>query len=74
MIYLYIKNALNYKVPDYEAPYLTHIADSLQTIIDHVKTQPKREEPAIFKFKRLVKDLYRRSTVRIFEIKATDPK
>jgi hypothetical protein len=71
VIYLYIKDALNYKIPDYEAPYITLIADSLQTIIDHVKSQPKREEPATFKFRRLVKDLYRRSTVRIF---VPDPK
>jgi hypothetical protein len=56
---------LDYKIPDSEVPYLTLVSDSLKTIIDHIKTKPKREEPAIFKFKRLVKDLYRRSTVKI---------
>lgn len=68
VIYVLVKNVLNYQIPDYELPYLTLVSDSLQAIIDHVKTNPKREEPAIFKFKRLVKDLYRRSTARVLEI------
>ena len=68
VVYVLVRNVLNYMVPDYELPYLTLVSDSLQAIIDHVKTNPKREEPAIFKFKRLVKDLYRRSTARVLDI------
>lgn len=60
-----MKELLNFKIMDYELPYITLVAEDLNLIKEHIKKRPKREEPAKFKFNRLVKDLYRRATIAI---------
>lgn len=65
VIYLLVENVLNFKLPEYEEPYITLIADNVEAIKQHLAGKPKGAEPTIFKFRRLVKDLYRRTVVKI---------
>lgn len=36
MIYLFVRNALNFKISEYEEPYITLIADKIETIMSRI--------------------------------------
>lgn len=65
MIYLFVKNVLDFKIPEYEEPYITLVADKIETIMGHILERPSGAEPLSFKFRRMVKDLYRRTVVTV---------
>lgn len=65
VLYLLVEDVLKFRIPDYEAPYITLVADNIDTIKLHIMSNPVREEAFNFKFRRLVKDLYKRTMVKI---------
>lgn len=46
-------------------PYFNLISSSLNVIVNSIKSRPEREDALNFKFRRLVKNLYRKVTITI---------
>ena len=65
MLYVFVQDVLKFRLPDYEVPYVTLVADKIEVIKDNILSNPQREEPFDFKFRRMVKDLYKRTTIKI---------
>ncbi len=67
LIYVLVEDSLNFKLPEYEEPYITLIADNVKTIKTHLQRRPEGAEPTLFKFRSMVKDLFRRTVVKILD-------
>lgn len=65
MLYVFVEDKHKFKLPDYESPYITLVASTVDAIKDNILSNPQREEPFDFKFRRMVKDLYKRTAIKI---------
>jgi hypothetical protein len=65
VIYLLVDQVLDFKIPDYHEPYIFQVYQEIEKIRSSLLTRPEGKESLTFKFRRMVKDLYRRTVVRI---------
>jgi hypothetical protein len=65
VIYLLADRVLDFKIPEYHEPYIFQVYESIDNIKNSLLTRPEGNESLTFKFRRMVKDLYRRTVVKI---------
>ena len=66
VVYLFVDRVYEFKLAEYEEPYIFKVSNDIEEIKKSILKRPEGDDSLNFKFRRLVKDLFRRTVVRIF--------
>jgi len=64
-VYVRVQDVHRYRVPDYDAPYVTMVTDNMELLAEQLTSQRQETVTSEILFKRLVKDLYRKMLVMV---------
>ena len=63
---MFVDDVYEFKLAEYEEPYIYLVSNDIEQIKKSIIKRPEGDDSLNFKFRRMVKDLFRRTVVRIF--------